>query len=252
MADQDLAQISAMRGALSGRGKPGYGVGNLWAAALGLGRGMVSAIRRRASERIFFTNQKPEYAGYEIGDWTYGSPKVLSFLNGGTLKMGRFCSISVGVTILLGGEHRYDWVTTYPFKVVCREARSFPIHLRSKGPVVVGNDVWIGHGATLLSGVTIGDGAVIGAGSVVTKSVPAYSIVAGNPARVAKYRFSEEQIEALLDIRWWDWPIEKIREAWPLLLSSDIDAFIRAYGKPSAALARESAIGVGSELSGKT
>ncbi len=244
MADQDLAQTSAMRGALSGTGKPGYGVGNLWAAALGLGRGVASVIRRRASERIFFTNQKPEYAGYEIGDWTYGSPKVLSFLNGGTLKIGRFCSISTGVTILLGGEHRYDWVTTYPFKVVCHEARAFPIHLRSKGPVVIGNDVWIGYGATILSGVAIGDGAVIAAGSVVAKSVPPYSIVAGNPARVAKYRFSEEQIEALLDIRWWDWPFERICEAWPLLLNNDIDAFIRAYGRPPTARACETSIGI--------
>ena len=101
----------------------------------------------------------------------------------------------------------------------------------SKGPVVIGHDVWIGRGATILSGVTIGDGAVVAAHSVVTKSVGPYSIVAGNPARLVRQRFSEDQTAALLRICWWDWPIETIREAWPLLLSDGIDVFIEKYGK---------------------
>lgn len=202
--------------------------------AASLVRNVRQAIRRSADQSIFFTSRKPEYAKYEIGEWTYGSPEILDFDDGGTLKIGRFCSISEGVTILLGGEHCYDWVTTYPFSAVCIDARSFQGHPRSKGPVVIGNDVWIGYRATILSGVTIGDGAVVGAGSLVAKSVPPYSLVAGNPARLVRYRFSDEQIAALLRIRWWDWPIEKIREGWPLLLRNDVGSFIRRYDQSEA------------------
>jgi virginiamycin A acetyltransferase len=218
-------------------GMVGHSANALWSVAMGLARDARSVVRRRAKPPVFFTNEKPEYEAYEIGEWTYGSPKVLDFGDGGTLKIGRFCSIAEGVTIFLGGEHRWDWVTTYPFNVICPGAHTFQGHPRSKGPVVVGNDVWIGRGATILSGVTIGDGAVVAASSVVAKGVPPYSILAGNPARHIRYRFSEAQIAALLRIRWWDWPIEKIREAWPLLLRDNVDAFIRAYGKSETGLA---------------
>lgn len=186
--------------------------------------------RRFSDQRIFFTNRKPRYKRYQVGDWTYGAPAIIDFGDGGFLKVGSFCSIAGDVAILLGGEHRLDWVTTYPFNTVCPEAQPFQGHPRSKGPVVIGNDVWIGHAATILSGVTIGDGAVVAARSVVVKSVPPYGIVGGNPARLLRYRFSEDQIAALLEIRWWDLAIEKVREAWPLLLSGNIDAFIQRYG----------------------
>lgn len=205
----------------------------------GLVRSVRTLARRYASERFFFTNQKPECDRYEIGDWTYGSPAILEFGDGGSLRMGKFCSIAADVTILLGGEHRHDWVTTYPFNVVCEEARSFRGHPKSKGPVVIGNDVWICRGATILSGVTIGDGAVVAAGSVAVSDVSPYSIVAGNPARLIRSRFSEQQIATLLEIRWWDWPIERIREAWPLLLNDDVDAFIRTYRPARSAPAGE-------------
>lgn len=98
----------------------------------------------------------------------------------------------------------------------------------TKGDVVIGNDVWIGYGATIMSGVSIGDGAVIGARSVVTKDVPPYAIVAGNPGVVVKHRFDEQTVVDLLQIAWWDWSRPLVEARLPLLLSGDIRAFIDA------------------------
>jgi len=182
--------------------------------------------------RSVFTNQQPQYKQYEIGDWTYGRPIVLDWGDGGTLKIGRFCSIARNVTILVGGEHHLDWVTTYPFPELWRNGATAKTgkSSRSKGSVLIMNDVWIGTGAIILSGVTIHNGAVIGAGSVVTGDVPAYSVVAGNPARVLRTRFQPDIIAQLQRIAWWDWSAEKIRAAWPALMSSDIQDFIHKYG----------------------
>jgi chloramphenicol O-acetyltransferase type B len=91
---------------------------------------------------------------------------------------------------------------------------------------VIGNDVWIGRGALILSGVSVGDGAVVGAGSVVSADVAPYSIVAGNPARHLRFRCDESERAALLRIAWWDWPFHRIKEAWPLMFSEDIRRFI--------------------------
>jgi acetyltransferase-like isoleucine patch superfamily enzyme len=177
----------------------------------------------------FFMNKNKRYAKYHIGDWTYGTPQVFSWREGTTLKIERFCSIADGVIILLGGEHRIDWVTTYPFSKLFPKARGFTGHPRSRGDVIIGNDVWIGTEALILSGVKIGNGAVIAARSVVTEDVAPYSIMAGNPAKHIKFRFSESIIDDLQKIAWWDWPLSKIEEAWPLLLSSNIEAFITRY-----------------------
>ncbi|SHJ04507.1 CatB-related O-acetyltransferase [Propionispora hippei] len=177
-----------------------------------------------------FLNQNQYYQNYDIGDWTYGTPDIFSWGEGARLKIGKFCAIADGVEIMLGGEHRYDWITTYPFNVLCEKAQGFTGHPKSKGDVVIGNDVWIGRKVLILSGVTIGDGAVIGAHSVVTKHVAPYSIVAGNPAKFYRLRFKEEAVKDLLRIAWWHWPLEKIEEAWPLLLSGNIADFIQTYG----------------------
>jgi acetyltransferase-like isoleucine patch superfamily enzyme len=179
----------------------------------------------------FFTSQNANYVNYQIGEWTYGKPKVFSWDESTKLTIGKFCSIADGVTIILGGEHRTDWITTYPFNVLFEEAKCFEGHPRTKGDVMIGNDVWIGTDAFILSGVTIGDGAVIAARSVVTKNVAAYSIVAGNPARHLRFRFPEDVIEALEKICWWDWPISEVQKAWGLLLSSEIEAFLAKYGE---------------------
>lgn len=145
---------------------------------------------------------------HDIGDYTYGEPKVYGH---GELHIGKFCSIAGGVTIILGCEHHGDWVTTYPFPVLFAEAQHITGHPFSKGPVRIGHDVWIGQNATILAGVTIGNGAIIGAGSVVTHNIAPYSIVAGNPAEHKKYRFAEEWCDYLnRKLKWWDWPLDII------------------------------------------
>jgi acetyltransferase-like isoleucine patch superfamily enzyme len=145
----------------------------------------------------------------------------------------KFCSIANGVTIELGGIHRSDLVTTYPFKAFpdswrrAKDLKSEEVDAISKGDVIIGNDVWIGHEAVILSGARIGDGAVIGAGAVVTKDVEPYSIVAGNPARLIRKRFDDETIRKLLEIKWWDWPVEKINENLQIICSTDISRMLQ-------------------------
>jgi len=184
-------------------------------------------------EEPLFMRDNPRFAKYEIGKWTYGYPIVYEDRKepDTTLKIGKFCSIARGVTFVLGGHHRTDWVTTYPFNIIFDEAKHIKGHPTSKGNIIVENDVWFGREALIVSGVTIGNGATIAARSVVTKDVAPYSIVGGNPARHIKFRFSENVIEVLQKIAWWNWNDEKIKEAIPLLLQSDIEAFINNYKK---------------------
>lgn len=163
----------------------------------------------------------------DIGEYTYGKPRIMTWGEESRLKIGRFCSIAEGVTIFLSGNHRTDWVTTYPFPVFGEdwpEATGIKGHPASKGDVVIGNDVWIAYGATILSGVTIGDGAAIAARAVVTKDVAPYAIVAGNPAVEIKKRFDPDTIDLLLEVKWWDWPVEKIKANMHILCSGDIGA----------------------------
>ena len=171
---------------------------------------------------------------FEIGEFTYGRPNVIQWDDSTRLHIGRFCSIADEVTIVLGGNHRTDWVTTYPFNVLSEpfpKACDIKGHPATKGDVWIGNDVWIGLGATILSGVHIGDGAVIGANTVVAKDVDPYAIVVGNPGRMVKKRFDDDTIKALSEIRWWEWNEERINEAMPLLCSPNIQVFIDCYGK---------------------
>jgi len=126
----------------------------------------------------------------------------------------------------LGGEHRPDWATTYPFNVLLPGAEGYSGHPKTKGNVVIGHDVWIAAESVVLSGVTIGNGAVIGARAVVSRSVEPYSIVAGNPARFIRFRFDETTIAQLEAVKWWDWPDEILRNAIPDLLSGDLQTFL--------------------------
>jgi acetyltransferase-like isoleucine patch superfamily enzyme len=160
-----------------------------------------------------------------IGDYTYGNPEILEWNDGKKLCIGKYCSIAEGVKIFLGGNHRVDWLTTYPFNIIndnFQNAKDIKGHPASKGDVIIGNDVWIGYGAVILSGVTIGDGSVIGAFTVVSKNVDPYSIVVGNPMKEVKKRFSADVIDKLLALKWWDWEINKINDNVKILCSNDI------------------------------
>ncbi|MEZ2218238.1 CatB-related O-acetyltransferase [Rhizobium sp. RCC_161_2] len=168
-----------------------------------------------------------EIYGWSIGDHTYGHPKVA---DGGyaNLTIGKFTSIGPDVLIVLAN-HAYQSATTYPFAALSSFWPSAPRDHRdhiSKGDIVIGNDVWIGGRATILSGVSIGDGAIIAAGAVVTRDVLPYEIHGGNPARFIKRRHSVEVAIALQNIAWWNWTEEKIDKFLPLILSENVKEFI--------------------------
>lgn len=165
---------------------------------------------------------------FEIGEYSYGTPEIYWWEESVTLKIGRYCSIAEGVKIFLGGNHRTDWITTYPFSAkemayIWPTAQGLTGHPASKGDIIIGNDVWLGAYSTIMSGITIGDGAVVGAQAVVTKDIPPYTIFAGNPARNIRSRFPKPIIDLLLEIQWWNWPPEKIQRYLPNLCSSNID-----------------------------
>jgi chloramphenicol O-acetyltransferase type B len=146
--------------------------------------------------------------------------------------IGNFTSIARDVTVITGGTHPVDWVSTYPFRINWHLPGAREDGLPStNGDVVIGSDVWIAEGATILSGVTIGDGAVVCARAVVVKDVPPYAIVGGVPSKVIRSRFPPPVVEALLRIRWWDWSDEEIRGIVPLLSSPDMQNFLEYCSK---------------------
>lgn len=149
---------------------------------------------------------------------------------GDQLIIGKFCSIASDVKFIMnGGNHRTDWLTNYPFPVFGNGWESaMPDSWPFKGNTVIGNDVWIGYGATIMPGIQIGDGAIIATQSVVTRDVPPYTIVGGNPAQEIRKRFEESIIEELLNIRWWDWDIEKITRYLHVICGADIEALRQA------------------------
>ncbi len=159
---------------------------------------------------------------YTFGVGSYGLPAIHDWNEGSTLEVGSYCSIATDVQIFLGGNHRCDWISTYPFPVMVEEAQHVTDYGVSRGDVIVGSDVWLCSNAIILSGVTIGHGAVVAAGAVVSKNIEPYSIVAGNPARHIKWRFDEKIRSALLDIEWWNWPEHEIRNISCVLCSGNI------------------------------
>jgi acetyltransferase-like isoleucine patch superfamily enzyme len=155
------------------------------------------------------------------GEGTYGK---IAGKGHGFVRVGKYCSIASNVVAMSLSNHRTDWVTTYPFPALWK----LPIlgHPIPPDDIIVGNDVWLGRGALLLEGTKIGDGAVIGAYSVVAGAIATYSVAVGNPAKEVSKRFSDEVIQELLRIAWWDWPEEKVAKYTDLLCSGNIDEFI--------------------------
>jgi len=153
---------------------------------------------------------------FTTGRFTYGTENISlrQWGEGANLSIGSFCSLASNIIIFLGGNHRPDWITTFPFgHIFATELGGEHIqgHPRTKGNVVIGNDVWIGHGVTIMSGITVGDGAVLAANATVTRNVGPYEIVGGNPARHIRWRFDDEIRSLLLELQWWEWPVETIK-----------------------------------------
>lgn len=191
-------------------------------------------------ERLCFLKNIIKNPNVIVGDYTYyddfekvenfeKNVKYLFDFSGDKLIIGKFCMIASDVEFIMNGaNHLVDAISTYPFAVFgngwenAMEGKEYPF----KGDTVIGNDVWIGHKARIMTGVTIGDGAIIGAYSVVTKDVAPYSIVGGNPAQEIRKRFSEEKIEQLLKLCWWDWEAEKITQNVQTLTGNDVSQLL--------------------------
>lgn len=177
--------------------------------------------------------------GFERNNVLFNYPEF-----GDKLIIGKFCAIAAGTKFIMGpANHRVSSVTTYPFHVfggIWKERT--PPHMSQlpfKGDIVIGNDVWIGRESVILPGVQIGDGAIVAACSVVTKDVPAYGVVGGNPARFIKSRFDEELVELLLQWKWWDKPPEMLADLLPLLCDPDLEKVRKAIQKDTATPAPE-------------
>jgi virginiamycin A acetyltransferase len=188
--------------------------------------------------------------GVDVGDFTYYSDfddptaffrrnvRYNFGLSGAHLSIGRYCAIAHGASFLMAdANHALCGPSTYPFPVFGGAwAERLPVAdtpFENKGDIVVGNDVWIGDGATVLAGARIGDGAVIGARAVVAGDIPDYTVSVGNPARVKRRRYGDAEIARLKALAWWDWPAEAVARAVPHLVTGsldDLDAFARSEG----------------------
>ena len=167
-----------------------------------------------------------------IGSHSYG----INNLNIHTYKgsessiiIGKYCSLASDITIITGGIHPVDWVSTFPFRAKFDLEGKFEDGMPyTKGDIIIGNDVWIGTRVTILSGVTIGHGAVIAAGAMISKDVEPYAVVGGVPGKIIRFRFNEKQINLLLEIKWWDWTHERVIKNISLLSSNNISDFIKS------------------------
>jgi virginiamycin A acetyltransferase len=188
------------------------------------------------AERVGFLKNFITRPNIEVGDYSYyDDPKGIEQFEknvlyhfdfiGDRLTIGRFCSIAAETRFIMnGGNHATDWFTTFPFPVFGQgwEA-AMPDSWPNRGDTVVGHDVWIGYGATIMPGIQIGNGAIVASNSVVTKDVEPFAIVGGNPSQPIRYRFDEETRERLTEIAWWDWSAEKISRNVALICGNDLE-----------------------------
>lgn len=160
-----------------------------------------------------------------LGPWTYGHPRIFADRHGRErLIVGSYSALAG--TWILGGNHGPDRISIFPFRINFGMDGDYDQWPVPTGDTIVGSDVWACENCIILPGVTVGHGAIVAAGAVVTRDVPPYAIVGGNPAKIIRYRFDEAQREALLEIRWWEWPEDKIQAAVELFESEDVDRFI--------------------------
>lgn len=156
---------------------------------------------------------------------------IISWSDKYHVHLGKYNSIGRDCNFFLHANHRTDWITTSsqlwgPVTPEVAELHMNMGHPTCKGDIIIENDVWIGAKSTIMSGVKIHNGSVIGSGSIVTKDVPPYAIVVGNPCKIVKYRFNESQIESLLKISWWNWTEDRIKTEAINMWSTNIDEFI--------------------------
>ncbi len=190
-------------------------------------KGVVKNPRIVVGEYTMYNDFVHDPAQFETNNVLYHYP-----VNQDTLIIGKFCSIACGAKFLFNSaNHAMGSLSTYPFPLFYEEWGLPKARVASawdnRGDIVVGSDVWIGYEAVILSGVRIGDGAIIGARALVTKDVPPYTVVGGVPAREIRKRFDQSSIAALLRLRWWDWPYERIRQNLPAIMSGDIERLSR-------------------------
>jgi len=191
-----------------------------------------------ATNRVVFLKAVVSGNNIEVGDYTYyddpDAPEKFQEKNvlyhfdfvGDRLEVGKFCALASGTTFIMNGaNHRLDGPSTFPFPIfggAWAEHMGLLADLPSKGNTTVGHDVWFGYQATIMPGVKIGHGSIVASKAVVTKDVPPYAIVAGNPAKVVSMRFDEKVIERLLAVAWWDWPIERITENIAAIMAGEV------------------------------
>lgn len=187
-------------------------------------KNVVNNVNIEVGDYTIYNDFVHDPCGFQENNVLYHYP-----INGDKLKIGKFCSVACGAKFLFtSANHAMKSLSTYTFPIFFEEwdldVKNITSAWDNKGDIIIGNDVWIGYEAVILSGVKIGDGAVIGTRAVVTKDVPPYTIVGGVPARPIRKRFSDDIISELLRIQWWNWPADKIRRNIADIQSGNIDA----------------------------